>query len=233
MKKIKILIAVSFLLTSFSGTAFELADLSDVLFKDTATGVKGQLKDAKFEFDAYSTILLDKGLSKNVHILVARNRSSVLIAGQARTKQLREKVQRLVLGVAHVKWKEGDVNDVEPANAQVCGKGASKVSGNERRKFNLKSADECSTVNRIYNEVIVGIPLDEKQQSDDDLLRAKIVNELLYASIIENADTVKIVVTSGVVYLLGDQLAKETAEQVTKFVKDLTDVKKVIPLFRF
>jgi len=233
MKKVKILIVVSFLLTSFSSMAFELGGLSDVLFEDTATGVEGQLKDAKFEFDAYSTILLNKGLSKNVYILVARNRSSVLIAGQARTAQLREKVQRLVLGVAHVRWKAGNVNDVEPANAQICGKGASRVSGNERRKFNLKSADECSTVNRIYNEVVVAEPLNEKQQSDDDLLRAKIVNELLYASIIENADRVKIVVTSGVVYLLGDELVKQTAKQVTKFVKDLTDVKKVIPLFRF
>jgi osmotically-inducible protein OsmY len=233
MQYFKSLLCALLLSISFSSYSLGLTDLSDILFDDTATGIEGQLKDAKFEFDAYAALLLDAELSEHTHILVSRNRGSVLITGQASSKALRDKVQTLVLGVARVKWKEGDVNNVEPANAQICGEAARNITGNDKRKFNLKTVDECSTVNRLYNEVTIRLPLNEAQQSDDDLLRAKIVNKLLYASIIDRADAIKVVVTDGQVYLLGDQLSEKVAEQATQFVMNLEDVKKVVPLFRF
>lgn len=233
MKPSSALAGVIFMLLSFSSFSFEIDRLSDLFFKDTAVGIERQLKDARFEFEADSAILASQVLTNKVHILVARNKNSVLIAGQAISPELRDKVQKMVLGVAHVKWKQGDVNHVEPANAQICGKGASRVSGNERRKFNLKSAGECSTVNRVYNEVIISAPMNETQQSDDDLLRARIVNKLLHAKVIEKADTIKVVVTGGLVYLLGDQLTEEFAGEVSQFVTSLPEVKKVVPLFRF
>jgi len=157
----------------------------------------------------------------------------VLIAGQAETQELKEKVLRLVLSEAHLKWTQGDVNHVEPSNAQVCGKKASRMAANDRRKFNLKTAQECSTVNRFYNEVRVLAPMNEVERSDDDLLRATISNKLLHAAIINKADTIKIVVSDKYVYLLGDQLSEETAQRAAEFVSSVEGVKKVVPLFRF
>lgn len=232
MKLIRLFVCVFVLIVSCPSHSFGLADLSDILFEDTATGVEGQLKDAKFEFNAYAVLLLDVELNKETNIIVVRNRSSVLIAGQASTKALRNKAQELILGVARLKWKEGDVNNVEPANAKICGKAARHIAGNERRKFNLKTTEDCSTINRLYNEVVIRAPLNEIQQSDDDLLRSEIINKLLHASVIERSDSVSVIVTGGQVYLLGDQLSEKVAERVAQFVMALEGVKKVVPLFR-
>jgi len=221
------------LFVASSASAFNLSDLSDRLFTDKATGIEGQLKDSAFEFKVDSAVLRNAELRENTHILVSRNRGSVLIAGQAKTQALKDQVQALVLNTAHLKWMEGDVNNVEPSNAQVCGKKAAKIAANDRRRFNLKTAEECSTVNRFYNEVQVGSPMGEVQQSDDDLLRATILNKLLHASIIDKADTIKIVVSDKHVYLLGDQLAQSSADKATAFVENMPEVDKVTPLFRF
>jgi len=232
MKSIKILLFTS-LLTITSANAFELSDITDRLFEDNLTGVEGQLKDAEFEFQVDSVLLLDERLRKNSHILVARNRSSVLIAGQAKSDELKAQVQRIVLETANLKWTQGDVNRVEPSNAQVCGEKASKMAANERRRFNLKTVAECSTVNRFYNEVRVAEPMTELAQSDDDVLRATITNRLLRESIIDKAETIKVVVSDQYVYLLGDQLNQSTADRATALVKSMPSIKKVIPLFRF
>ncbi|ORU91460.1 MAG: transport-associated protein [Cycloclasticus sp. symbiont of Poecilosclerida sp. N] len=213
--------------------AFELSDITDRFFEDKATGIEGQLKDAAFEFKVDTALLRNEHLRENTHIVVSRNRSSVLVAGQAATQALKDKVQRLVLSEAHLQWTQGDVNQVEPSNAQVCGKKASKVAANERRKFNLKTAEACSTVNRFYNEVRVSEPMSEVARSDDDLLRAMISNKLLHAAIIKKIDRIKIVVSDKYVYLLGDQLDKATAQRITTFVNNMASVKKVVPLFRF
>jgi len=108
-----------------------------------------------------------------------------------------------------------------------------KSAANERRRFNLKTAEECSTVNRFYNEVRLSAPRGEIQQSDDELLRATILNKLLHAEIIDKADTIKVVVSDKHVYLLGDVLAPETAKKASEFVEKVPEVAKVIPLFRF
>ena len=221
------------LFVASSASAFNLSDIGDRLFADTATGIEGQLKDASFEFKVDSAVLRNAALRENTHILVSRNRGSVLIAGQATTQALKNQVQALVLDTANLKWLQGDVNNVEPSNAQICGKKAAKSAANDRRRFNLKTAEECSTVNRFYNEVRVGKPMTEVQQSDDDLLRATLLNKLLHASVIDQADTIKIVVSDKYVYLLGDQLSKETAQRATEFVGSIAGVKQVVPLFRF
>jgi len=213
--------------------AFELSDISARLFEDNATGIEGQLKDATFEFKVDTALLRNETLRKGAHIIVSRNRSSVLIAGQAATQELKDKVLRVVLSEAHLQWTQGDVNHVEPSNAQVCGKKASKVAANDRRRFNLKTAEECSTVNRFYNEVRVSTPISEVERSDDDLLRATILNKLLHASVIDKAETIKVVVSDSYVYLLGDQLSQSTAQQATRFVNEMGGVEKVVPLFRF
>jgi len=210
-----------------------LSDISDRLFADKATGIEGQLKDAAFEFKVDTAILREQTLRENTHILVSRNRGSVLIAGQARSQAVKDRVQRLVLNTAHLQWMEGDVNNVEPSNAQVCGKKAAKAAANERRRFNLKTAVECSTVNRFYNEVTVATPSSEIEQSDDDVLRATILNKLLHANIIDKADTIKVVVSGQQVYLLGDQLEQATADKAADYVSNIPLVGKVTPLFRF
>ncbi len=213
--------------------AFELSDITDRLFEDNASGIEGQLKDTAFEFKVNAALLRNDVLRNNTHIAVARNRSSVLIAGQAATQALKDKVLSLVLSEAHLQWTQGDVNHVEPSNAQVCGKKASKMAANDRRRFNLKTAEECSTVNRFYNEVRVSTPVGEIERSDDDLLRAMIVNQLLRADITQKAGTIKIVVADQYVYLLGDQLDQPTAQRAADFVAGITGVTKVVPLFRF
>jgi len=142
-------------------------------------------------------------------------------------------VQQLVLDVARLKWIEGDVNQVEPSNAQVCGEKASRSAANSKRRFNLKQVAECSTVNRFYNEVRISPPLSEMEQSNDDLLRATIINQLLRASIIDKAEVINVVVSDSQVYLLGDQLTQVTAQKSTVFVEGLPDVGSVVPLFRF
>lgn len=232
MKLLQAIFCASIFATS-PAKAFELSALTDRLFEDNATGVEGQLKDAAFEFNVESALMRKEKLRKNTHIIVSRNRSSVLIAGQATTQELKERVQRIVLNAAHLQWTQGDVNHVEPSNAQVCGEKASKKAANDRRRFNLKTAEECSTVNRFYNEVRVSTPMSETEQSDDDLLRATIVNQLLHAAIIDRADTIKVVVSDKYVYLLGDQLSEQTAQQATRFVEAMRGVEKVVPLFRF
>lgn len=216
-----------------SAHAFELSDITDRLFKDNATGIEGQLKDAAFEFKVDTALLQNEALRHGTHIVVARNRGSVLIAGQAATQELKDRVLQLVLSEAHLKWTQGDVNHVEPSNAQVCGKKASKVAANDRRRFNLKAAEECSTVNRFYNEVRVSTPVSEIERSDDDVLRANIVNKLLHARIIQKADMIKVVVADQYVYLLGDQMDKKTAEKATDFVTGIEGVENAVPLFRF
>jgi len=221
------------LCTLSTAHAFELSDITDRIFKDNATGIEGQLKDAAFEFKVQTALLRNEQLRNNTHVVVSRNRGSVLIAGQVRTQELKDKVLRLVLSEAHLKWAQGDVNHVEPSNTQVCGKKASKMAANDRRKFNLKAAQECSTVNRFYNEVRVSTPMNEVERSDDELLRATISNQLLHAAIINTADMIKIVVSDKYVYLLGDQLSKEAALEATQFVGSVEGVKKVVPLFRF
>ncbi|MEW4983158.1 MAG: BON domain-containing protein [Cycloclasticus sp.] len=213
--------------------AFEMSDITDRLFEDKATGIEGQLKDAAFEFKVNSALLRDEALRENTYIAVSRNRGSVLIAGQARTQELKQRVQRIVLNAAHLQWTQGDVNHVEPSNAQVCGQKASKKAANDKRRFNLKTVEECSTVNRFYNEVRVSKPMSETEQSDDDLLRATILNKLLHAAIIDKAETIKVVVSDNHVYLLGDQLSQSTAQQATRFVNEVAGVEKVVPLFRF
>lgn len=227
------LIFCALLFSVTSVQAFELSDISDRLFEDNATGIEGQLKDAKFEFKVDAALLRNEVLRKGTHIVVSRNRGSVLIAGQAATQELKDKVLRLVLSEARLQWTQGDVNHVEPSNAQVCGKKASKAAANDRRRFNLKTAEECSTVNRFYNEVRVSTPISEVERSDDDLLRATILNKLLHASVIDKADTIKVVVSDSYVYLLGDQLNESTAQQATRFVANIPGVNKVAPLFRF
>tara|TARA_R110002111_G_scaffold99170_4_gene153227 strand:- start:6879 stop:7577 length:699 start_codon:yes stop_codon:yes gene_type:complete len=232
MKSIQILFFT--LLVTITGThAFELSDITDRLFEDNLTGVEGQLKDAEFEFQVNSVLLLDDRLRKNSHILVARNRNSVLIAGQAKSEELKTQVQRVVLETANLKWTQGDVNQVEPSNAQVCGEKASKMAANERRRFNLKTVAECSTVNRFYNEVRLTEPMSELAQSDDDVLRATISNRLLRESIIDKVETIKVVVSDRHVYLLGDQLDQLTADRATALVRSMAGIKKVMPLFRF
>lgn len=213
--------------------AFEMSDITDRLFEDKATGIEGQLKDAAFEFKVNSALLRDEALRENTYIAVSRNRGSVLIAGQARTQELKQRVQRIVLNAAHLQWTQGDVNHVEPSNAQVCGQKASKKAANDKRRFNLKTVEECSTVNRFYNEVRVSTPMSETEQSDDDLLRATILNKLLHAAIIDKAETIKVVVSDNHVYLLGDQLSQSTAQQATRFVNEVAGVETVVPLFRF
>jgi len=213
--------------------AFEMSDITDRLFEDKATGIEGQLKDAAFEFKVNSALLRDEALRENSYIAVSRNRSSVLIAGQARTQELKQRVQRIVLNAAHLQWTQGDVNHVEPSNAQVCGQKASKKAANDKRRFNLKTVEECSSVNRFYNEVRVSTPMSETEQSDDDVLRATILNKLLHAAIIDKAETIKVVVSDKHVYLLGDQLSQSTAQQATRFVNEVAGVEKVVPLFRF
>ena len=226
-------ICCGLILTTTNAHAFELSAITDRFFEDKATGVERQLKDATFEFNVESALLRNKTLRENTHIVVSRNRNSVLIAGQATTQELKDHVQRLVLDAAHLQWTQGDVNHVEPSNAQVCGEKAAKKAANEKRRFNLKTADECSTVNRFYNEVRVSTPMSEIKQSDDDVLRATIVNQLLHKAVIDRADTVKIVVSDQYVYLLGDQLSQQTARQVTQLVESMDGIDKVVPLFRF
>ncbi len=232
MKSVRVVVFALFCTLS-TAHAFEFSDLADRVFKDNATGIEGQLKDASFEFKVKTALLRNEALRNNTHIIVSRNRGSVLIAGQAGTQEFKDKVLQLVLSEAHLKWAQGDVNRVEPSNAQVCGKKASKIAANERRKFNLKTAQECSTVNRFYNEVRVSTPMDEVGRSDDDLLRATISNQLLHAGIISKADTIKMVVSDKYVYLLGDQLSQATAQRATTFVGAMPGVEKVVPLFRF
>jgi len=113
MKTSIALVCASFFVAS-SVSAFDLSAISDRLFADKATGIEGQLKDAAFEFKVDSTLLKNKTLRENTHILVSRNRGSVLIAGQARTQALKDQVQALVLDTANLQWMEGDVSNVEP-----------------------------------------------------------------------------------------------------------------------
>ena len=75
--------------------------------------------------------------------------------------------------------------------------------------------------------------MSEIEQSDDDLLRATIVNKLLHAGVINRADSIKVAVSDAHVYLLGDQLNQKTADETKSFISDLPGVKKVVPLFRF
>ncbi|HIG79691.1 MAG TPA: BON domain-containing protein [Cycloclasticus sp.] len=216
-----------------SAQAFELSDITDRLFEDDATGIEGQLKDAAFEFKVDTALLRSDTLRNNTHIVVSRNRGSVLIAGQAASQALKDQVLQLVLSEAHLRWTRGDVSHVEPSNAQVCGKKGSKVAANDRRRFNLKTAEECSSVNRFYNEVRVATPVSEVERSDDDLLRATIVNQLLHSGVIQKVDTIKVVVADQYVYLLGDQLNQSSAQRTTEFVGGITGVTNVVPLFRF
>ena len=232
MKQVYLFVYALILAVS-SANAFDLTDVADTLFKDKAIGIEEQLRDAAFEFNVKSVILRNDKLRKDTHILASRNRSSVLIAGEAKTLALKDMVLALVLDEARLQWTQGDVNNVEPSNAQACGEKASKMAANDRRRFNLKTAKECSTVNRFYNEVRVTEPRTELEKSDDDVRRAHIINQLLHASIIQSTDSIKVVVTDKQVYLLGDQLSKEAAAKATAFVKDLRGVEKVIPLFRF
>jgi len=81
--------------------------------------------------------------------------------------------------------------------------------------------------------VRISPPLSEIEQSDDELLRATIINQLLRASIIDKADVINVVVSDSQVYLLGEQLTQETAQKATAFVEGLPDVEMVVPLFRF
>jgi len=232
MRSIKFILCSLFFAASTAG-AFEFSDISDRVFGDNVSGVEGQIKDAEFEFEVGSAILLDETLRKNSHILVSRNRNSVLIAGQASSQELKDKVLRVVLDAAHLKWTQGDANHVEPSNAQVCGEKASKMAANDRRRFNLKTAEECTTVNRFYNEVRVSTPISEIARSDDDVLRATITNKLLHAAIIDRADRIKVLVSDQYVYLLGDQLDQARAQKATAFVQAMNNAKKVVPLFRF
>jgi osmotically-inducible protein OsmY len=232
MRSMKFILCSLIFSTSTAG-AFEFSDISERIFGDNVSGVEGQIKDAEFEFEVGSAILLDETLRKNSHILVSRNRNSVLIAGQANSQELKDQVLRVVLDAAHLKWTQGDVNHVEPSNAQVCGEKASKMAANDRRRFNLKTAEECTTVNRFYNEVRVSTPISEIARSDDDVLRATITNKLLHAAIIDRADSIKVLVSDQYVYLLGDQLDQATAQKAAAFVQAMNNAKKVVPLFRF
>tara|TARA_R110002095_G_scaffold95399_8_gene83358 strand:+ start:197 stop:886 length:690 start_codon:yes stop_codon:yes gene_type:complete len=226
-------ILCSLIFSTSTAGAFEFSDISERIFGDNVSGVEGQIKDAEFEFEVGSAILLDETLRKNSHILVSRNRNSVLIAGQANSQELKDQVLRVVLDAAHLKWTQGDVNHVEPSNAQVCGEKASKMAANDRRRFNLKTAEECTTVNRFYNEVRVSTPISEIARSDDDVLRATITNKLLHAAIIDRADSIKVLVSDQYVYLLGDQLDQATAQKAAAFVQAMNNAKKVVSLFRF
>ncbi|ORU90578.1 MAG: transport-associated protein [Cycloclasticus sp. symbiont of Poecilosclerida sp. M] len=241
MKIKQIIVGTGLFIFASTSSAFEMSDLSEMLFEDTATGIGGKLKDAEFEFRANRTILLDKSLQNRAHLVVSRNRGSVLIAGQAETHALKGHAVDIVLSATQLKWKEGDVNHVEPANARVCNEASSSeaspaMPGNARRRAILKTASttvECSTVNRFYNEISVGAPLTETQISDEDVLRATIVNKLLHEGIIERANVIKVVVSARHVYLLGDELSQGDAGRASEFVKTIPDVEKVSPLFRF
>lgn len=220
-----------FLATSVN--AVDLSSMTGGLFTSKTTVIDGQIRNAEFEFNVGTAILSDENLRENTHIIVSRNQNSVLIAGQAATDELKNDVQRLVLEVARLKWQQGDVNQVEPSNAQVCGDSAPKAAANNRRRFNLQQSADCSTVNRFYNEVRVSLPVSAIKQSDDELLRATIVNQLLHAGVVKTAETIKVVVSDNTVYLLGDELSETTAQHATVFVNELSGVEKVVPLFRF
>jgi len=210
-------------------SAFELPDFSTLFFQDNTSEVNEQLEEAKFELKAQHAILLDESLANKVNILVSRQKNRVLITGQAETEELREKAQQLVLQAASLKWTQGAANDVEPANALVCGEAALKTSGNEKRRSNLKTAKPCSTVNQFYNEIHIAKVLSAIQQSDDDVLRASIVNQLLHKGVIERMDAVKVIVSEKRVYLLGDQIDSSTAKEMMGFVSALPGVKTVMP----
>ncbi len=221
------------MLVTWTASAFELPSFGQYFLENKVTGEAAQLRDSTFEIDVSMAILESKPLTKGAQITVSRTGDTVLIVGQAKTAELKSRIQEIVLEAANLQWTQGDVNNVEPSNAQVCGKKAAKVAANDRRRFNLKAAEECSTVNRFYNEVEVTELMGAIEQSDDDLLRATILNQLLHARLIENAGTVKVVVSDHKAYLLGDQLTQKVAEQVTAFVNTMPTVSKVVPLFRF
>ncbi len=221
------------MLAACTASAFELPSFGQYFLKNKVTSEAAQLRDSTFEIDVSMAILESKALTKDAQITVSRTGDTVLIVGQAKTEGLKSRIQEIVLEAANLQWTQGDVNNVEPSNAQVCGKKAAKVAANDRRRFNLKTAEECSTVNRFYNEVEVTELMGAIEQSDDDLLRATILNQLLHARLIEKAGTVKVVVSDHKAYLLGSQLTESVAEQVTAFVNTVPNVSKVIPLFRF
>jgi len=221
------------MLATCTANAFDLPSFSQYFLEKKVTGEAAQLRDSRFEIDVSMAILENKSLTKDAQISVSRTGDTVLIIGQAKTAELKARIQEIVLEAANLQWTQGDVNNVEPSNAQVCGKKAAKVAANERRRFNLKTAEECSTVNRFYNEVEVTELMGAIEQSNDDLLRATILNQLLHAGVIEKVDTIKVVVSDHKAYLLGNQLTQPAAEQVTTFVNTVPKVSKVIPLFRF
>jgi len=221
------------MLVTCTASAFDLPSLGQYFLKSKITEEAAQLRDSTFEIDVSMAILESKSLTKDAQITVSRTGDTVLIVGQAKTAELKSRIQEIVLEAANLQWTQGDVNNVEPSNAQVCGKKAAKVAANDRRRFNLKTAEECSTVNRFYNEVEVTELMGAIEQSDDDLLRATILNQLLHARLIEKAGTVKVIVSDHKAYLLGSRLTQAEAEQVTAFVNTVPKVSKVIPLFRF
>ncbi len=92
-------------------------------------------------------------------------------------------------------------------------------------------AKDAAGVKKIYNYITVGHKQSASQSSKDSYLTSAVKSNLLISKGV-NSNDVKVVTTSGVVYLMG-MIDPYQAKKMTKAASEVDGVKKVVSLFEY
>ena len=106
-----------------------------------------------------------------------------------------------------------------------------QVPNQELKDLAGSTVDDIEQVNKVYNELEIGDPIDLFVQSNDSWLTTKIKTSMATSEVV-NAEQIKVNTEQGTVYLMG-LVTPQTAQAAVTITKDTYGVQKVVKVFEY
>lgn len=196
----------------------------------TPNAIDQALTDQQLELKINHALLKNITLRDHADIHVLSFNKVILITGNADNQATRQLAIKIVLDTTGVKKTGEDRSQVRPNNESTC-KQKKKALYNERRRFNLKNSQACTKISHVYDKTQIREPIATANRGHNWIQTAQIKAELLKRGVLEHnhEPMLKVISFERVVYLLGRR--EQSAEQIIAWVKSITGVKRVIPLW--
>ncbi|STX30236.1 21 kDa hemolysin precursor [Legionella beliardensis] len=94
-----------------------------------------------------------------------------------------------------------------------------------------KIAQNTPAVRRVYNELTIGLPLSLKQKTQDTFITGQVRSYMLGRKDLESG-SIRVVTENATVYLMGT-VTHEQAYLAVDVARHVTDVRKVVKVFRY
>ncbi|RLA19642.1 MAG: hypothetical protein DRQ56_04985 [Gammaproteobacteria bacterium] len=189
--------------------------------------IEAVFDDKELEQGLFKKLFSEPVIRKESDVKVLSMGDTILIAGVAKSTELRNEIEKVVLAVVDVKREAGDAVLAKPANSQACEKKKQHLF-NERRKFNLRNKAKCSAVRRVFNRVVISQPGDYLSRGEDAVLTAQVELALMKQNALtqEGVPLLKVASIGGVVYVLGNK-NRNNEKQVVEWVEAVDGVSHV------